>query len=67
MVTIIGTKHNVRCEECHRQWGVYLDKNNELPVGWSVCLNCESKNKSTIIERNSNVKGECKNYGNERK
>ena len=58
MVTIIGTKHNVRCNEFSRQWGVYLDENNELPAVWDVCLKCASRDKSTVIGKNSHVKKE---------
>lgn len=52
-VTIIATKHDVKCSECKRTWGVYLDQDNKLPDGWNICLKCASK-KMNVEKENVN-------------
>lgn len=55
-VRIVGTKHNILCLDCGNSWGVYLDNDEKLPVGWNVCLKCAGKNNLNVKENVENVR-----------
>jgi hypothetical protein len=43
-VKVEGIKFNVTCRNNpSHKWGIYLNSDGSLPVGWNVCLKCSSK------------------------
>lgn len=43
-IAITGIKVNITCKKCFKTWGVYLNDNYQLPVGWDSCSRCKRNN-----------------------